>query len=241
MRAVILRRRGIRGSGENWLGAIRVYKSRFFAFFCKISGGGESNIVVMTQGFTNVLDQMPEQQDNADAPLTGKAKALGFEELVAAHGGHVNRLVYRLLGWSGEAEDVSQEVFLAALKNLKKFRGQSNVSTWLTRIAVNKVRSHQRKLGSRIRAMKAAARMGKQRGELGPEAASVDREVFGRVRGAVQNLPSRYREVVVMRYLEQMPSSEIVQVLGISRSAMDARLHRARKRLKQVLSDLAGD
>ena len=83
--------------------------------------------------------------------------------------------------------------------------------------------------------------MSRQRDELSPEAASADGEVFDRVRRAVQALPSRYREVVVMRYLEQMPSSEILAVLGISRSAMDARLHRARKRLKEVLGDLAGD
>ncbi len=195
----------------------------------------------MAQGVTNVLDQMAERQDKADGIFAAQDEPAAFEDLVAAHGEQINRLVYRLLGWSHGAEDVSQEVFLAALKNLKKFRGQSSVSTWLTRIAVNKARSHRRKLGSRIRALRAAARLSGQTAESKPESASADREVFRRVRRAVQALPSRYREVVVMRYLEQMPSAEVVKVLGISRSAMDARLHRARRKLKELLGDLAGE
>ncbi|MCK4849863.1 MAG: RNA polymerase sigma factor [Phycisphaerae bacterium] len=197
--------------------------------------------MVMAHGVTNALEQMAERQDKADAVLAGQRDPVAFENLVAVHGEHINRLVYRLLGWSHDAEDVSQEVFLAALKNLKKFRGQSSLSTWLTRIAVNKARSHRRKLRSRIRALRAAARMSRPTAESKPESASADREVFRRVRQAVQALPSRYREVVVMRYLEQMPTAEVVKVLGISRSAMDARLHRARRRLKEVLGDLVSE
>ena len=197
--------------------------------------------MVMAQGVTNVLDQMAERQDKADGVFAGQDEPAAFEDLVAVHRERINRLVYRLLGWSHDAEDVSQEVFLAALKNLKKFRGQSSVSTWLTRIAVNKARSHRRKLRSRIRGLRAAARMSGQTAETKAETASADREVFRRVRQAVQALPSRYREVVALRYLEQMPTAEVVKVLGISRSAMDARLHRARRRLKELLADLAAE
>ncbi len=182
---------------------------------------------------------MAERQDKADGVFAAQDEPAAFEDLVAVHRERINRLVYRLLGWSHDAEDVTQEVFLAALKNLKKFRGQSSISTWLTRIAVNKARSHQRKLRSRIKALAAVARLSRAPSESQPQADSAKREVFSRVRRAVQALPSRYREVVVMRYLEQMPSAEVVKVLGISRSAMDARLHRARRKLEKVLADLA--
>ena len=91
----------------------------------------------MAQGVTNVLDQMAERQDKADGAFAAQDEPAAFEELVAAHREHINRLVYRLLGWSHDAEDVTQEVFLAALKNLNRFRGQSSLSSWLTRIAIS--------------------------------------------------------------------------------------------------------
>ena len=194
--------------------------------------------MVMAQGITNVLEQMADRQDNADALFAAQRDRAAFEDLVATHRERINRLTYRLLGWSHDAEDVTQEVFLAAMRNLSKFRGQSSLSTWLTRIAVNKARSHQRKLRSRIKTLAAVAKLSKPASESEPQAVSAKRELFFRVRQAVQALPSRYREVVVMRYLEQMPSAEVVKVLGISRSAMDARLHRARRKLKAVLSDV---
>jgi len=66
-----------------------------------------------------------------------------FEQLVGAYQDHVARTAYRLMGWSGETQDVVQEVFLAALKNLGRFRGRSSLSTWLTAITVNECRKRQ--------------------------------------------------------------------------------------------------
>ena len=66
----------------------------------------------------------------------------------------------------------------------------------------------------------------------------VRRDTFERVRKAVMALPARYREPVVLRYIQELPAEKISTILGISRNALDVRLSRARKRLKDRLGDL---
>jgi RNA polymerase sigma factor (sigma-70 family) len=161
----------------------------------------------------------------------------GLEALVAANEERIRRVVYRLLGWSHEAEDVVQEVFLSALKGLGKFRGGSSMTSWLTRIAVNECRSHWRKRVIRLRSL---GRQQPPAGELAGQPADglMDRETFARIRRQVRALPGRYREVVVLRYLEEMSRDQTAEALGISTKAVDVRLHRARVRLKAALADL---
>lgn len=159
----------------------------------------------------------------------------GFDELVAEQRERVGRLCYRLLGWHADVEDVVQDVFLAALKALPKFRGESTVSTWLTRIAVNACRSHGRK--RRLRIFATSQQRSETRLNRSPECKLMDRERFERVRAAIRGLPVKYREVVVLRYLEELAVSEITQVLGLGRNAVEVRLNRARQWMKE---DLAG-
>ncbi|MCX5684274.1 MAG: sigma-70 family RNA polymerase sigma factor [Planctomycetota bacterium] len=87
------------------------------------------------------------REDDEDANLVGRflrGDGAAFDQLVKAHQDRVARLAYRLLGWSGEVDDVVQEVFLAVFKNIAGFRGDCRVSTWLTAITVNKCRSARR-------------------------------------------------------------------------------------------------
>ncbi len=160
-----------------------------------------------------------------------------FEQLVADHRQRVTRLCYRLLGWRADVEDVVQDVFLAVLRALPEFRGQSSVSTWLTRIAVNKCRSYLRKRVALLRLV-TGPRAGRKPGIGQPaDRGLLDDERFERVRHAVRKLAPKYREVVVLRYLEEMSPAEIGDVLGLKRNAVEVRLSRARGQLKE---DLAG-
>src|SRR5687767_15254679 len=71
-----------------------------------------------------------------------------FEQVVEQHQANVARLARRLLGWTGannDVDDVVQDVFLAVLKGLPRFRGHSTLSTWITRITINACRSHRRR------------------------------------------------------------------------------------------------
>ena len=184
-----------------------------------------------------VSNSLPEPEPSADAHIVQRfsaGEASAFDELVARHQQRVARLAQRLLGWPQDVEDVVQDVFLAALGNLKKFRGDCSLATWLTTITLNKCRSRRRKRFLRWRFLRR-----KESETVATDRApqtTAEMETLERVRGAVQALPARYREVVVLHYLEEMPVAEVGDVLGISRGAAEVRLHRARARLKTLLA-----
>ena len=165
------------------------------------------------------------------------ADTSAFDDL-ASHYSHITNMVSYRLDWSDEADDVVQEVFLSALKNLKGFRGESRLSGWLTQIAVNRCHSHWRKVVVQRKGLAGAAGVVEQMPPPRPETVAMERETFSRVRRAVQALPGHYRDVVVLRYFKQMPTGDVAVVLDIPAASVRSRLHRARRRLRELLADL---
>lgn len=162
-----------------------------------------------------------------------KGDRSAFGRIVELHQARVARLAWRLLGWKGEMEDVVQEVFVKALENLHQFRGQSSLGTWLAAMTINECRRQQRKQLLRLM-LPGRAREEKQ--EPAADQGPMVGERARLVQRAVRGLGSKHREVVVLRYLEGMEIEEIAEVLRLSRSAVEVRLHRARQELKQVLA-----
>jgi RNA polymerase sigma factor (sigma-70 family) len=180
-----------------------------------------------------------DQEDNELVARFQAGDGTAFDRLVLGHQGRVVRLAYRLLGRPHEVDDVVQEVFLSVLENVKRFRGECRFSTWLTRIVVNKCRSHQRWRLRRLRLWLAACRrLGRLRlsSEEGPFS-DPSSPANDAVCHAVNLLPAKYREAVVLRYFEDLSIAEIGQALGISAGAVDVRLTRARQKLKRMLGD----
>ncbi len=183
----------------------------------------------------------PRGRDIVDGSLSERIRrgeSVAFDEIVAVHQTPIRRLVFRLLGWSDDVDDVVQEVFLSAMKGLKRFQGRSTVGTWLGAIAVNKCRSHWRRKALRHRLLT----MGRHR-RPAEEALACDRqseqnETRSRIRQAVRALPRSLGEVVVLRYLQEMPIARIAEVTSLSPNAVQTRLHRGRKRLAEILADL---
>ncbi len=161
-----------------------------------------------------------------------------FVSLVAEHRERIAGLVYRLLGWSEDVEDVVQEVFVAALGALPRFRGECRMETWLFRIAVNQCRRHQRRRLWWWQWWRREAERETHERTGRPRDALLDAETFDQVRRAVRLLPARYREVVVLRYFESLPSAEIGAILGQSPNAVEVRLSRARQHLRASLAGL---
>ena len=163
-----------------------------------------------------------------------------FDRIVERHSAEVAALANRLLGWPGDVDDIVQDVFVAAFLGLKRFRGECRLRTWLFTITVNKCRSHRLRRLRRIRpaSVKANAMVSP---DGSSDQAAMDAETFTRVRRTVQTLPQKYREVVVLRYLQGLETGEICELLGITVSAMQVRLNRARKRLREQLGDLFED
>lgn len=180
--------------------------------------------------------------DLARRLAAGGADAL--DELVALYTPRLTRLVHRLLGWRRDGvEDVVQEVFLAALINAKRFRGESSLDTWLSSIAVNKCRSRQRRyrllwdrwVGCPRAPAPAPADAPSRDAPIGHGLAL--NETAGKVREAVGALSPRDREVVVLRYFDELSAAEIAEATGQSRNSVEVRLHRARGRLAEALRD----
>jgi len=164
-----------------------------------------------------------------------------FDRIIEQHSADVAVLANRLLGWPGDVEDITQDIFLAALVGLKEFRCKCSLKTWLFTITVNKCRTYRYRSMLRLRLVHyARSRVLCPTARLADQAAT-DSDTFSRVRNAVRALPRKYREPVVLRYLQELPTDQIMTMLGISENALQVRLHRARNLLKQNLAELIED
>jgi len=161
-----------------------------------------------------------------------------LDEIAAEHCPRLARLVSRMTGWSSDSDDLVQEVFVSVIRSARRYRGESQLSTWLTSIALNVCRLHHRK-----KVVRAALWRGVK--FLKPTSTSQDASHLPQendraqaVTNAVAKLASRYREVVVLHYLEEMTHDEAAEALGISIGAVRVRLNRARSELRKALGPL---
>jgi RNA polymerase sigma-70 factor, ECF subfamily len=175
-----------------------------------------------------------EQHETESIARAASGDAGAFAQLVAQCEVPVTRLVHRLLGWRGDVDDVVQEVFVAVFTHLRQFRGECRVSTWVYGIAVNECRRARRFRFRRWRLWTA-------RPSTPAAADTADRmdadERNAHVRTAMERLPRRDHEVLVLRYLESLEISEISAILGLARNVVEVRLTRARARLRALLAD----
>ena len=212
----------------------------FFQDFCKFFALRCSNIIVMANIDLNIAAGRAHNEEIDAKILIGIAQVnrdVTLESIVREHSADVALLANRLLGWPGDVDDVVQDVFLAAFTGLKNFRCECDVKTWLFTITINKCRTCKYK---KILTLKF---LGKFAGGL--ESASsdtadkqIDDETFECVRKAVKSLPAKYREAVVLKYLQEMKTADIMQVLKISENTLNVRLSRARDLLGKKLADL---
>lgn len=158
-----------------------------------------------------------------------------FETIVLAQQAFVARLAHRLLAWDADVSDVVQDVLLAAYRHWPAFRGDARVTTWLAAMTLNACRTHRRRHWVRFRWL---AGIGGNR-NLPPDAepfAESSQERNDAVRAAVKALPARYREVVVLRYLEGFAIDDIAAILKRRRATIDAQLSRSRLLLRDSLA-----
>ena len=183
-------------------------------------------------------------ETNDDERLVGQfnqGDESAFDQIVERYAADVAALANRLLGWPGDVEDVTQEVFLSAFVGLKRFRCDCRLKSWLFTITINKCRSyrHKRKLRQFQTIPIPTNDVGMRLPPLAETGKSaMDAEDFQRVRRAVARLPAKYREPVVLRYLQELPTEEIARILGVSKGTLHVRLSRARECLRQELTEL---
>lgn len=168
-----------------------------------------------------------------------------FETLVRAYSPRLLAVGRRMLGNDEDARDVLQDAMLSAYRSIDRFEAQAKVSTWLHRIVVNaalmKLRTRRRRPEESLDPLLPTFRDdGHYREEIGgwvePSDRAIERDETRRlVREAIRNLPETYREVVVLRDIEEQDTASTARALGITPNAVKIRLHRARQALRTQL------
>ncbi len=168
---------------------------------------------------------------------------LEFQKVYDAFRPRILRYLARLLD-EHEAEDVTQEVFLKVSRALKNFQGESQLSTWIYRIATNaaidKMRTASFRHGDEPSLLDDANEAEDKDVWTGEEAPSLEqqlmrKEMYECFVSYVKNLPLNYQTVVILSDVERLTNNEIAEVLGLSLDTVKIRLHRGRARLVQEL------
>lgn len=176
-----------------------------------------------------------------------------FRELVLGLEGTVFRLVARMLGNAAEAEEMTQEIFVQVWKSLDSFRGESKLSTWVFRIAVNLTKNRTKYLARRHQRahsdiddaeprQRHLEAQGTTVGEMPrPDQAAVGRETEAIVRAAFAALPDEFREILILRDIEGLPYEEIGSITELAEGTVKSRLHRARSELRALVEARLGE
>ncbi len=180
------------------------------------------------------MDTLATDEIIVERALTGDAEAFG--ELVRRWERRIFALTYGMLGREEDARDATQETFLAAFRNLRGFRGEAKVSSWLHRIAVNQCISRQRR--SKVRGESALEDEHETHAtpvNYSPARMAEGRQETAAVRRAINSLPLELRQVVVMKEFEELTFREIADALDLPLSTVKSRLYTALKQLQMRL------
>jgi RNA polymerase sigma-70 factor (ECF subfamily) len=174
--------------------------------------------------------------------LAQQGDPLAFERIYRLHSARVYALCLRMVGNTAEAEDLTQEAFLMVLRKIRTFRGESALSTWLHRIAVNLVLMRLRKKSSLETSLGPTSEQDGERSCLPEEFAAADLFLAGsldrlNLERALEQLHPCQRVVVVLHDIQGYKHTEIAKLLDWSIGNSKSRLHRARARLRKLLQE----
>jgi RNA polymerase sigma-70 factor (ECF subfamily) len=168
-----------------------------------------------------------------------------FESMVRVYGGRLYAVARRICGNDEDARDALQSAYLSAFRSLAGFEGSCQLSTWLHRIVVNmalmRLRAKRRKPEESIETLLPAFQEDGHHVEQFSEwAMSADRllereDVRAMVRASIAQLPETYRQVLMLRDIEERSTEEVAGLLGVTPTAVKVRLHRARQALSTLL------
>ena len=168
-----------------------------------------------------------------------------FETLVRLYGGRMLAVARRFVRNDDDAQDVVQAAYLSAFRSVGQFEGQCLVGTWLHRIVVNtalmKLRSRRRRPETSIDELLPAFQEDGHHVEQFSDWCAPADEVLQRaetramVRACIDRLPDTYREILILRDIEELSTDESARALRITATAVKVRLHRARQALSTLL------
>ncbi len=175
-----------------------------------------------------------------------------FESLVVRHQKRMLNIAFRLIGDYDEACEVIQDAFVSAYKNIGTFRGDSKFTTWLTTITLNLSKNHLKQIKSRqghvSYSLDDPLRIDESeltRDPVSKEPSVLDRlekqDIRKRVQDCIKALEPGYREVIVLRDMQDFSYSEIGGMLDMREGTVKSRLFRAREAIKDCLKSVFGE
>lgn len=191
----------------------------------------------------NTIERMMDVQSSwlISECVAGNEEAI--EMFVRQYEADVFRLALSIVGDTAEANEVTQETFIAALRSLRSYRERQSLKAWLYTIALNRSRSHlrKRKVIERLRNSLAARFRIETQNQATPEESILQGEQGSEVWHALRQLDERHRLVVILRYFHELPVAEIANILSINEGTVHSRLHSAREKLRSALNHLHGE
>lgn len=154
-----------------------------------------------------------------------------FKTLVKRHKEKVRHIIYLTLGSTDSVDDIAQDVFITVYRSLSKFRFESQFTTWIYRITVNKCKDHLRR--TKIRSIFTSVREDEVDPSYTPS--HEDRDVSEIVRGAIAKLPEKLRVPLMLKDLEGMSYQEIAETINCEIGTVKSRIFRAREGLREIL------
>ena len=209
--------------------------------------------VFWDQGETTMpqIQTIPLSRDGDDSELVRRALAreeAAVRAIMTANNRRLYRLARGILRNDGEAEDVVQETYARAFTRLADFRGESSLSTWLSRIAMNEAlgRLRRERPGVEISSLP----QGTLEAQIiqfplasaadDPEKSMAQREIQHVVERAIDELPEPFRLVFMTRVVEGMNVEETAEILDLKPETVKTRLHRARAMLRENVEKKIG-
>ncbi len=171
-----------------------------------------------------------------------------FRTIMTTHNQRLYRLARGVVRNNSEAEDIVQESYVSAFAHLASFRGDSSLSTWLSRIVLNEALGRLRKKrrapdlaqSGDVSAEAQIIQFPRNTATSDPERTMAQRQILQLVEQATDNLPDVFRTVFVARVIEGLSIDETAQLLGIRPETVKTRLHRARALLRKQLDEQIG-
>jgi RNA polymerase sigma-70 factor (ECF subfamily) len=145
-------------------------------------------------------------------------------------------IAYRMVGDADIAKDMSQESFISAYASLEKFQYGSRFSSWLYRIVVNKCKDYLRAERDTVDVDEISDVVPSK--ERTPEQTVSARQTGDVIQQALNSLPDEYRDVILLKHMEELDYREISDILGVSVNALKVRAHRGREMLRELLEKM---
>ena len=156
-----------------------------------------------------------------------------FTEVVNRYKSTINRTISGMIGGCDEVDDIGQEVFIRFYKSINKFRGESSLGTYLTRIAINLSLNEIKR--RKLKSLLSIDSLLSSGGDIADESTGNNNDNKEIINIALQKLSAKYRSVLVLRLIDSYSTEETAKILNLPAGTVLSRLARAQIKLKEYL------